>query len=105
MHDVDWAWWVIIPSLALGALTTGYGLSFDCAQADTACQRSASVAIWGGVGIASFGSLLGVSLIQTTTAAPPKSGSVAGLRLELEASSERGYLPRGAQLQLSGTLP
>jgi hypothetical protein len=86
MHDGDWAWWIVIPSLALGAVLTGYGLSFDCARADTSCQRSASAAIWGGVGVASLGSLLGVSIVQAGAAQSPNSLS-------------------GVQLQISGNLP
>ena len=105
MNDADWAWWVIIPSLTVGAVLTGYGLSFDCGRADSSCQRSASAAIWGGVGVASFGSLLGVSLVQASTVSPAKSGAVAGLKLELVPSSENGYVPSGARLQLSAALP
>jgi hypothetical protein len=105
MHDSDWAWWLIIPSLALGATLTGYGLTFDCAQADTSCQRNAGAAIWGGVGVASFGSLLGISILQASTPAPAKSGSVASLRLQLTPSSDNGYSPSGAQVQLSGSWP
>ena len=58
---------VILASLAAGAALTGYGLTFDCADLDHACHRRAAAPIWGGVGVAAVGSLVGLRLIQTST--------------------------------------
>jgi hypothetical protein len=57
---------VIVASLAAGAALTGYGLTIDCAELDHACHRRAAAPIWGGVGVAAVGSLVGLRLIQTS---------------------------------------
>lgn len=56
---------VIVASLALGAAVTAYGLTIDCAEGDASCQRRAALPIWGGVGIASAGSVLGLVMLPS----------------------------------------
>lgn len=64
--DGRWGWIVVIASLSVGAALTGYGLSVECRDSDTDCQRHAGLFIWGGVGVASTGSALGIAIVQTT---------------------------------------
>lgn len=59
-----WGAIVIATSIAAGAALTGYGLTFDCRANDHACHRRASLPIWGGVGVAAAGSLVGLRLLS-----------------------------------------
>jgi hypothetical protein len=59
---------VIVASLTAGAALTSYGLTIDCAELDHACHRRAAAPIWGGVGVAAVGSLVGSSLIHASLA-------------------------------------
>lgn len=60
----SWGVIVIATSIAAGAALTGYGLTFDCSADDHACHRRASLPIWGGVGVAAAGSLVGLRLLS-----------------------------------------
>lgn len=69
-------WYVLAASLLVGAALTTYGLGIDCDEHDHACHRRASLPIWGGVGVAASGSILGLYLVQ-----PPGGASNATLTL------------------------
>ena len=108
-----WGWLVVLPSLAAGAALLGYGLSIDCKQADIDCQRKASLAIWGSVGVASLGSLLGLCIVEKGKSPAPPPGTRAlgapsqqGVRLELAPTPAAQGLsrPTGALVQLTTTL-
>jgi hypothetical protein len=102
----DWGWLVIGPSLVAGAACTGYGLSLDCASTDGACRRKASLAIWGGVGISSLGSLIGLALLESQGASRQGTATALDLQLELsrDSSSAGSLLPNGALLRWAGRL-
>lgn len=99
-------WLVIAPSLVLGAASLTYGLSQDCSEVDTPCQRRASLAIWGSVGIISLGSLIGISLSRSEAAAAQAKHTSLDLSVELThaARSAGPALPGGATLRLTGPL-
>jgi hypothetical protein len=59
---------VVLASIAAGAALTGYGLTIDCSETDHACHRRASLPIWGGVGLASVGTLCGLALLPARAA-------------------------------------
>jgi hypothetical protein len=60
-----WGWAVVGLGIATGAALTSYGLTFDCNNdTDHACQRSASIAIWGGIGVAMLSSAVGLVIVQ-----------------------------------------
>jgi hypothetical protein len=105
-HGPDWGWLVLGPSLVAGAACTGYGLLLDCAGADPSCPRRASLAIWGGVGIASLGSLVGMALLQPWAVARQATASSVDVQIELSADSNPAgsLLPGGALLRLAGPL-
>lgn len=95
-----WGWLLVVPSLAAGAALLAYGLSIECAEHDTGCQRGAGAAIWGSVGIASVGSLLGISIVQAGRAAalasppaPAPPARAAGSPLPALMVELRGELP------------
>lgn len=54
--------WITVLSLSLGAATTAAGLIPTCGD-DESCARHASLAIWGGIGIASVGGTFGIPLM------------------------------------------
>ena len=60
----SWGWLVVVTSVGLGVATTAYGLTLRCADDDTECRRHTSLAIWGGVGIASVGATFGILIVQ-----------------------------------------
>ncbi len=62
--DGRWGWLVVAGSVAAGALVTTYGLTIDCGEFDHDCQRHAALPIWGGIGIAATGSLVGLYVVQ-----------------------------------------
>jgi hypothetical protein len=109
----EWRWWLVIPSLGASAALLTYGLSIDCADADTECQRKASLAIWGSMGMASAGTLLGIRIVQVGRAHSPASTAHGSsprtreVRLQLTPSWSRAGSPLhpGAVLQLTGELP
>ena len=61
----SWGWLVVAGSLVAGAVVTTYGLTIDCSEDDTDCHRRAALPIWGGVGMASAGSLVGLCIVQS----------------------------------------
>lgn len=101
-----WGWLVIAPSLVVGTASLTYGLSQDCSEVDTPCQRRASLAIWGSVGIISLGSLIGISLSRSDAASTQAKGTSLDLSVELtHAARSAGLaLPGGATLRLTGPL-
>jgi hypothetical protein len=105
-RNPDWGWLVIGPSLVAGAACTGYGLLHDCAGADKSCSRTASLAIWGGVGIASLGSIVGMALLQPWAASRQATAGAVDLQIELSVGSHPAgsSLPGGALLRLAGPL-
>jgi hypothetical protein len=82
-------WTVLIASLAAGAATTAYGLGISCEEADRDCSRHSSLAIWGGIGIASIGSAFALGSMQTDDAPP---GTARALRWSVRTAS--GAEPR-----------
>jgi hypothetical protein len=60
----EWGWTVLGSGLALGGALTTYGLTFDCSDTARECQRRASIAIWGGIGIAALSSAIGIAIVQ-----------------------------------------
>ena len=56
---------VVLASIAAGAAVTIYGLSIDCSEQDHACHRRASLPIFGGVGLAAAGSIVGLTLMPS----------------------------------------
>jgi hypothetical protein len=105
---ISWGWLVIAPSLVAGTACLTYGLSQDCSEADTSCQRRASLAIWGSVGIISLGSLIGISLSSSGAASTQAKAKATSLDLSLEltrpARSAGLAPPGGAMLWLTGPL-
>lgn len=63
-HDETWGWVILGSGLLVGGAMTTYGLTFDCGHDSRACQREASIAIWGGFGIAAVGSAIGLSIVK-----------------------------------------
>ena len=61
----SWGYWVVLPSIIAGSTLTAYGLSIDCAPTDTPCHRRAGLAIWGGIGVVSLGSALGIAIVES----------------------------------------
>lgn len=59
-----WGWYVVASGLVVGAASTTYGLTIDCSGSDLGCQSRASLAIWGGIGIAALASALGIAVVQ-----------------------------------------
>jgi hypothetical protein len=107
-QGLEWGWLVLGSSLVAASASMSYGLSLDCADADRPCQRRASLAIWGSVGIVSLGSVVAIVLLQPHAASPQAQGAALDLQLDLElgaASSLAGpELPSGALLRLAGPL-
>lgn len=60
----EWGFIVVASGIVAGGALTTYGLTFDCGDAARACQREASIAIWGGIGIASLSSAIGIAIVQ-----------------------------------------
>lgn len=56
---------IVLASIAAGAALTVYGLTIDCGPQDHACHRRASLPIFGGVGVASAGSIFGLVLLPS----------------------------------------
>ena len=71
-----WGIVVITTSLLAGAALTSYGLTINCGQDEHRCHRRAALPIWGGLGLAASGTLLGLRLLPQATAS-----GVAGLSL------------------------
>jgi hypothetical protein len=76
-----WGWLVLGTGVAAGAALTTYGLTFDCGDDQHPCQRRASIAIWGGLGIAALSSAVGIAIVQNgkkqVTLAPTASSGRA----------------------------
>ena len=103
---LSWGWLVIAPSLVAGTACLTYGLSQDCSELDTPCQRRASLAIWGSVGIISLGSLIGISLLTSEAASAQAQATSLDLSVELTRPARSAGLapPGGAMLRLTGPL-
>jgi hypothetical protein len=63
-REGTWGWFLVVTSLIAGAAVTTYGLTIDCERDDIPCARGSGLAIVGGVGIASAGSLAGITIVQ-----------------------------------------
>jgi hypothetical protein len=61
----DWGWLVLGYGVLVGGSVTVYGLTFDCSDSNTSCQRKTSLLIWGGAGIAALASAVGISIVQS----------------------------------------
>lgn len=74
----EWGWLVVGSGLLVGGALTGVGLTFECEETARACQREASIMIWGGIGIAGLASAIGIAIVQAGRArvqvAPQASG-------------------------------
>lgn len=91
--------WVILGSSLAGAGTLlSLGLSVDCVDNDTRCQRRTSLAIMGSLGLASLGSIIGLTLLQKARGTSAASARSAALRLELGPA--RAYAERPFALRL-----
>jgi hypothetical protein len=66
---VTWGWTTVVLSLVAGATLTGVSMAIECPRNDLECARWTSLGIWGGIGIASAGTLTGVLIIRR--ASPP----------------------------------
>ena len=77
----SWGWLVVAGAIVAGAAVTTYGLTIDCEHDDTECHRRAALPIWGGVGIASAGSLVGLCIVQSD-AGPSGTAMTLNLRFE-----------------------
>ena len=77
----SWGWLVVAGSIVAGAALTTYGLTVDCSENDTDCHRRAALPIWGGVGVASAGSLVGLCIVQSDSG---PSGTAMTLNLRFE---------------------
>jgi hypothetical protein len=64
----SWGWLLLGSGIAAGGALTTYGLAQGCSSGDTACERHASIAIWGGLGIASLSSMFGLAIVQSERA-------------------------------------
>ena len=62
-------WVVVAASMVAGTVLTVHGLRIECGATDTGCQRKASLAIVGGVGVASLGSLIGLTVVRAESRA------------------------------------
>jgi len=101
--EAHWGWAVVGGSLLLGSAITIVGLGIDCGRADTECHRKASLAIWGGVGIASVGSICGLTLVQWGADARRPARTPPRYALELapaRAHRENASLGSGVVLRL-----
>jgi hypothetical protein len=66
---VRWGWTTVILSVALGASVTSMSMAIECPRNDLGCARWTSLGIWGGIGIASAGTVVGLLVIRA--ASPP----------------------------------
>lgn len=73
-----WGVVVILASIATGAALTGYGLTIECSADDHPCHRRAALPIWGGVGVAALGSVVGLRLVKSPSAGSATLVSVGG---------------------------
>jgi hypothetical protein len=71
-------WIVIALSLAAGAVLTAVSSTIKCDPGDLMCTRWASLGIWGGIGIASTGSVVGLLFVETDSRAQQVSALPAG---------------------------
>lgn len=62
--DGSLGWFVIASSIFIGAAVTGFGLAQTCPEGVNSCTRSTSLAIWGGIGGATLGTILGLVMVQ-----------------------------------------
>jgi hypothetical protein len=62
-ESAEWGWLIIGSSVALGAALTVTGLAEEC-RGDRDCRVAQSQLIWGGIGLASTGSMIGFMLIE-----------------------------------------
>jgi hypothetical protein len=70
--DGTWGWFVVASSVFAGSALTAMGLAIDCEGKSPSCERGSSIAIWGGVGVAAIGSILGLTVVANARdAAPP----------------------------------
>ena len=79
----EWGWLLIGTSLALGAALSATGLAEEC-QGDHDCRVEKSQLFWGGLGVASTGSMVGFIILGNARefdATHPESAS--GWTLEL----------------------
>lgn len=60
----EWGWLVVGSGLLVGGALTGVGLTIDCDDEARACERAASIKIWGGIGIASLATAVGIAIVQ-----------------------------------------
>jgi hypothetical protein len=63
-NDKTWGWAIVITSIAAGAALTAYGMTRSCPAHDEHCAWESSFFIWGGVGVASAGSIVGLSMVR-----------------------------------------
>jgi hypothetical protein len=72
----EWGWAVVVSSVVAGAALTLYGLTIECGDDDVSCQRRASLPIWGGVGVASLGTLIGIRIVQVGREPSTRSAAI-----------------------------
>lgn len=80
----EWGWLLIGSSVALGAALSATGLVEDCGG-NLACRVEKSQLFWGGIGLASTGSMVGFIILENARdfeAAQDPSTSFVGLTLQ-----------------------
>jgi hypothetical protein len=58
-----WGWILVGSSVALGAAMTASGLAVDC-RGERQCRVDTSLLVWGGLGVASLGSMFGFVILE-----------------------------------------
>jgi hypothetical protein len=58
-----WGWILIGSSMALGAAMTASGLAVEC-RGEERCRIDTSLLVWGGIGVASVGSMFGFLILE-----------------------------------------
>lgn len=73
----EWGWLLIGSSLALGAALTAAGLAVECHEQHD-CRVEQSQYIWGGIGLASTGSMFGFVILENARDFESRNAAQAG---------------------------
>jgi hypothetical protein len=77
----EWGWILVGAGIVAGGALTTYGLTFDCLETSLDCQRHASLAIWGGLGIAGASTAIGIAVVQAGRARVRATVAPSGVSL------------------------
>jgi hypothetical protein len=62
--DGTWGWFLVASTVFVGGAISSIGLAITCDDgASTACERRAGMLLWGGIGLASVGSVIGLTVV------------------------------------------